>query len=78
MLYFGRDNSQAVWLVWVVCEISVMIIFCRKENIQCFDHISLLKHLDGFITRPLDTSGQVRLGETGAAPGPRAIVADAK
>ncbi len=41
-------------------------------------HISLLKHLDGFMTRPIDTSVQVRLGETGAAPGPRAIVADAK
>ncbi len=41
-------------------------------------HISLLKHLDGFMTRPLDTSGQVRLGDAGAAPGPRAILADAK
>jgi len=41
-------------------------------------HIALLKHLDGFMTRPLDTAGQFRLGEAPApapAPGlgPRAI-----
>ncbi len=41
-------------------------------------HISLLKHLDGFMTRPLDTAGQIRLSETGPAPGPRAIGADGK
>ncbi|GBE42066.1 MAG TPA: hypothetical protein ENH05_00915 [Rhizobiales bacterium] len=39
-------------------------------------HIALLKHLDGFMSRPLDAAGQFRLGEApGAAPGagPRAI-----
>ena len=41
-------------------------------------HISLLKHLDGFMTKPLDPAGQFRLGEAGAASGPRAIVADSK
>lgn len=39
-------------------------------------HISLLKHLDGFMTKPLDAAGQFRLNET--ATGPRAIGADAK
>lgn len=41
-------------------------------------HISLLKHLDGFMTKPIDPAGQFRMGETGAAPGPRAITADGK
>lgn len=41
-------------------------------------HISLLKHLDGFMTKPLDAAGQFRLGEAGAAPGPRAVVAEQK
>jgi len=41
-------------------------------------HISLLKHLDGFMTKPIDPAGQFRLGEAGAASGPRAIVADSK
>jgi hypothetical protein len=41
-------------------------------------HISLLKHLDGFMTKPMDSAGQIRLGETGAPQGPRAIVADGK
>lgn len=41
-------------------------------------HISLLKHLDGFMTKPLDPAGQFRLGEAGGTPGPRAIVADGK
>ena len=40
-------------------------------------HISLLKHLDGFMTKPLDPAGQFRLGDAQAAPGPRAI-ADGK
>lgn len=41
-------------------------------------HISLLKHLDGFMTKPTDAAGQFRIGETGAASGPRAIAADGK
>ena len=39
-------------------------------------HIALLKHLDGFMTQPLDAAGQIRLGGApipAAASGPRAI-----
>jgi len=41
-------------------------------------HISLLKHLDGFMTKPIDPAGQFRLGETAVASGPRAIATDGK
>jgi hypothetical protein len=41
-------------------------------------HIALLKHLDGFMTHPVDSSGagRMRLNEAERA-GPRAIAADA-